>query len=39
MFVMDNLFTDIDGGAIEFERFFNGYNGSINPCAISTRRS
>jgi hypothetical protein len=38
MLVMDNLFTDIDRSPIEFERFFNGYDCSINACAVTAWR-
>jgi hypothetical protein len=39
MLIVDNLSTDIDGSSIEFKRLFNGHYGSVNACAISTRRS
>jgi hypothetical protein len=39
MNVMDDLLSNIDRGAIEFERFFNGYNGAINAGAVSAGRS
>jgi hypothetical protein len=39
MFVVDDLFTDIDRSSVEFERLFDCNDCSVNACAITTWRS
>jgi hypothetical protein len=39
MLIVDNLFANIERGAIELQGFLNGDDGAIDASTISTRRS
>ena len=39
MLVVNDLFANINRGAVKLEGFFNGYNGTVNAGAITTWRS
>jgi hypothetical protein len=37
MLIVNNLFADVDGSAVNLEGFLNSDHCAINSCAISTR--